>query len=55
LREEFKVNIAIARAKASKRKYTIDNDNIMTYFYAKLELLRIANKKIDEYMLVDEI
>jgi hypothetical protein len=44
LREEFKINIAIVRAKVSKRKYTIDNKDIIKYFYAKLELLRIANK-----------
>jgi hypothetical protein len=55
LREEFKVNTAVARVKASKRKYTIDDEDVMKYFYAKLELLRTANKQVDEQTLVDEI
>jgi hypothetical protein len=45
----------VARAKANRRKYTIDDDDIMKYFYAKLELLRTANEKIDEPILADEI
>jgi hypothetical protein len=48
LKEEFKVNTAVTRAKASRRKYTTDDDDVMKYFYAKLELLRTANEKTDQ-------
>jgi hypothetical protein len=39
LKEEFKVNTIIIRIKVSRRKYTIDDNDIMKYFYIKLKLL----------------
>jgi hypothetical protein len=55
LKKEFKVNTIVMRIKVSRRKYIIDDDDIMKYFYVKLEFLRTANEKIDESILVDEI
>jgi hypothetical protein len=55
LKEEFKVNIIMIRIKVNRRKYTINDDDIMKYFYIKLELLWTTNEKIDESILIDEI
>jgi hypothetical protein len=39
LKKEFKVNTIIIRIKINRRKYTINDDDIMKYFYIKLKFL----------------
>jgi hypothetical protein len=46
LKEEFKVNLALAREKAKNRKYTTEDKRVDAYCYSKLELLRVANEEM---------
>jgi hypothetical protein len=39
LKKEFKINIIMIRIKINRRKYTINNNNIMKYFYIKFKFL----------------
>ena len=39
LKKEFKVNIIIIRIKINRRKYIIDDNNIIKYFYIKFKFL----------------
>jgi len=55
LTDEFQINTAVAKEQASKRKYTPKDKSVMDYFYAKTELCRLVDRKIESRDLIDEI
>jgi hypothetical protein len=56
LTAEFKVNTAVAREKARRRKYDPSKDkSIDDYYYAKLDLVRTADANITTRTTVEEL
>ena len=55
MKDEFKVNTALARGKANDRKYTSDDESVLKYFYAKIELLRAVEDGMEVDKMIDEI
>jgi hypothetical protein len=56
LEEAFPINRLETREKAKRRKYNLESDKSITaYIFDKVELLRAANRSIEESDLIDEI
>jgi hypothetical protein len=55
LKDEFKVNTAVARDKANNRKYNSADESVLKYFYSKVELLRTVREDMARDVMIDEI